>query len=101
MRPPTLEDRILKRIARKRGDVFLRSDFRDLGGYDQVGRTLRQLVRKGKLLKMGQGLYTRAAPSLLDGTPAPVRGIRGLVGEALRRVGVRMLPSRLEQDYNA
>ena len=34
MRPLTLEDRVLKRIARKRGDVFLRTDFRDLGGYD-------------------------------------------------------------------
>ena len=39
-----LKTRVLKRIERKRGDVFLRSDFSDLGGYDQVGRALRQLV---------------------------------------------------------
>ena len=29
MRPETLEDRLLKRIDRKRGDVFLRADFED------------------------------------------------------------------------
>jgi hypothetical protein len=28
----------MKRIDRKRGDVFLRADYKDLGGYDQVGR---------------------------------------------------------------
>lgn len=101
MRPLTLEDRVLKRIARKRGDVFLRTDFRDLGGYDQVGRTLRELVSKGRLLRMGQGIYTRAAPSPFDGKPAPVRGITRLTTEALRRIGITARPSKLEQDYNA
>lgn len=101
MRPLTLEDRVLKRIARKRGDVFLRGDFRDLGGYDQVGRTLRELVKKGRLLRMGQGIYTRAAPSPFDGKPAPVRGIKQLTAEALKRIGITARPSRLEQDYNA
>ena len=58
--PDSLQDRLEKRIARKRGDVFLRADFDDLGGYDQVGRALRGLVRKGRLMKIGQGLYARA-----------------------------------------
>lgn len=51
MKPKNLETRVVKRIARKRSDVFLRADFKDLGGYDQVGRVLRGLVRKGRLLK--------------------------------------------------
>jgi hypothetical protein len=100
MRPETLETRLLKRIDRKRGDVFLRADFEDLGGYDQVGRALRQLVRDGRLVKVGQGLYARARPSLTSGEPIPVGGLRALK-EALRRVGVETLPSRLEPDYNA
>jgi hypothetical protein len=41
MKPETLEIRLSSRINRKRSDVFLRSDFDDLGGYDQVGRALR------------------------------------------------------------
>jgi hypothetical protein len=100
MRPETLEDRLLKRIDRKRVDVFLRSDFGDLGGYDQVGRVLRDFVRKGRLVKVGQGLYARARPSLTNGEPVPVGGLSALK-EALRRVGVETLPSRLDREYNA
>jgi hypothetical protein len=100
MKPENLEDRLVKRIARKRVDVFLRADFRDLGGYDQVGRGLRQLVREGRLMKIGYGLYTRARPSLLDGKPTPVKGLRALAAEALGRIGIETAPTRLEQAYN-
>ena len=100
MKPETLEDRLLKRIDRKRGDVFLRADFEDLGGYDQVGRVLRKIVREGRLVRVGQGLYARARPSMTSGEPVPVGGLSALK-EALRRVGVETLPSRLEQAYNA
>jgi hypothetical protein len=81
--------------------VFLRNDFTDLGGYDQVGRVLRQLVRRGQLVKIGHGLYTRAAPSPFDGTPAPVKGLRALAAEALGRLGIETAPTRLEQAYHA
>ncbi len=100
MRPETLETRLLKRVDRKRVDVFLRADFEDLGGYDQVGRVLRDLVRKGRLVKVGQGLYARVRPAMTSGEPVPVGGLSALK-EALRRVGVETVPSRLEQDYNA
>jgi hypothetical protein len=96
-----LETQVSKRIDRKRGDVFLRADFSDLGGYDQVGRVLRQFVRQGKLLKIGSGLYARARPSTLDGAPTPVKGLRSLADEALRRLGIKTAPTRLEQDYSA
>jgi hypothetical protein len=100
MRPETLETRLLKRIDRKRGDVFLRADFDDLGGYDQVGRVLREVVRKGRLVRVGQGLYVRARPSITSGDPVPVKGLASLKA-ALNRVGVETLPTRLEQDYNS
>ena len=101
MKPKNLENRVLKRLARKGGDVFLRDDFSDLGGYDQVGRVLRHLVRTGQLVKIGHGLYTRAAPSPFDGTPTPVKGLRALAAEALGRLGIETAPTRLEQDYRA
>jgi hypothetical protein len=101
MKPKNLENRILKRLARKRRNVFLRNDFNDLGDYDQVGRVLRQLVRTGKLVKIGHGLYTKAAPSPFDGTPAPVKGLRALASEALDRLGIETAPTRLEQAYQA
>ena len=101
MRPESLEIRILKRIECKRGDVFLRSDFKDLGGYDQVGRVLRGLVRKGRLMKIGQGLYTRAAPSPFDGRPAPVKGLRAMAAEALKRLGVKTSATKFEKAYSS
>jgi hypothetical protein len=99
--PENLEDRVAKRISRKRGDVFMRTDFADLGGYDQVGRALRGLVSKGQLMKVGYGLYTRTRPSLLDGAPTPAKNIRELATEALGRIGVKTGLTRLEQAYNA
>ena len=56
-------------------DIFLRADFEDLGGYDQVGVVLRQLVRAGKLLKISKGMYARAEPSIIDGRPVPAKDI--------------------------
>ncbi|MFI5021644.1 MAG: hypothetical protein ACHQRJ_08330 [Alphaproteobacteria bacterium] len=97
----TLEIRVLDRIARKRRDVFLRDDFTDLGGYDQVGRVLRSLVREGRLVKIGYGLYTRAKASPFDGTPAPVKGIQSLMTEALKRLGIKPVATQFERDYAA
>lgn len=92
----TLAQLVEKRIARKKGDVFLRADFEDLGGYDQIGVVLRGFVKRGELLKLGQGIYTRARPSMLDGKPAPVKAIAPLMREALGRIGVKTRPTRLE-----
>ena len=53
MKPKNLETRVLKRLARKKGDVFLRDDFSDLGGYDGVdvhpGWATGKLVNAAKL----------------------------------------------------
>lgn len=100
MRAESLETRVVNRIARKRGDVFLREDFRDLGGYDQVGRVLRGLVRSGQLLKLGYGIYTRAVRSPFSDKPVPPKGLATLT-EALKRLGVEITTTRLEEDYNA
>ena len=78
-----------ERIARKRGDVFMREDFRDLGSSAQIGRALRALIRKGKLLRFGYGIYVRAELSPLDGKPAPAKTVRELATEALARLAPR------------
>lgn len=100
MRMENLETRILKRIDRKKGDVFLRADFKDLGGYDQVGRVLRGLVRQGRLIRLGYGIYSRAVKSPFSGQLLPPKGLTTLT-EALQRLGVEIVPSRLEEAYNA
>ena len=89
-KPESLEARLLRRIARKRGDVFMREDFRDLGSSAQIGRALRALIQKGKLLRFGYGIYIRAEPSVLDGKPAPAKTVRELATEALARLGAEV-----------
>ena len=96
----SLEKRMRRRIARNRGDVFLRADFSDLGSYGQVSRVLRDLLREGCLIKIVLGLYARATPSLRDGKPMPANGLRTLT-DALHRLGVETTPSRAELAYNS
>ena len=90
-------DEFVGLIDRKKADVFLRADFEDLGGYDQVGVVLRKFVRAGKLLKIGNGIYTRAQLSMLDGKPVPVKGITPLMTEALNKLGVETGPTKIER----
>jgi hypothetical protein len=71
-----------------------------MGGYDQIGRVLRGLVRKGLLMKIGQGLYARARRSSLDNKLRPEKGLDTLK-EALRRLGVETVPTRFERAYNS
>lgn len=96
-RPPTLSEKVEARLARKKGDVFLRADFEDLGSYDRVGVVLKRFVRAGKLLRLGQGVYTRAAPSIIDGEPVPVKNITAVVSEALGRLGVKTGPTKIDR----
>lgn len=52
--------RIQTRLKHSKPYVFTRGDFKDLAGYDQIGRALRELVKEGQLLKVGYGVYTKA-----------------------------------------
>jgi hypothetical protein len=96
----SLGQRLARRIARMKGDVFVRQDFLDLADYDQVGRALRTLTATGRLVKIGYGLYSRAAVSPFTGKAAPVKGIRILAVEALRRLGIQTGQTTLELSYN-
>lgn len=97
----TMIYKVSARIARKNNAVFVREDFEDIGGYDQIGRILRQLAANGKLIKIGYGLYAKAKRSSLTGDIVPIAPLPALAKEALERLGVQIAPSRLEQDYNA
>jgi hypothetical protein len=96
----TLERQMTARIARKKSDVFVRDDFTDLGGYDQVGRGLRNLVAKQQLIKVGYGLYARAAQSPLTGRTVPRVGLREIACQALDRLNVKTASSSYERAYN-
>jgi hypothetical protein len=97
----TIEYQIIARIARKKNDVFVRGDFSDISDYDQVGRALRNLTKKGSLIRLGYGVYARAKKSPINGETVPVAPLPVLAKEALQRLGIETAPSYLEEAYNA
>ena len=96
MTTQTLELRIRDKIRKSRRMVFLRDDFAALGGYDQVGRVLRQLEAQGRLVRIGKGLYAKARPNRITGKPmiAAPGGFDQAAKEALNRLGVQWEPAR-------
>ena len=86
----TIQSRIQTRVKRSKRSVFLRSDFKDIADYDQVGRGLRNLVSDGLLMKIGYGLYVRARVNRITGKLMPdnAAGADGVVIEAMEKLGV-------------
>ncbi|MCB1838843.1 MAG: hypothetical protein KDI61_01090 [Alphaproteobacteria bacterium] len=96
----TLESKITYRVKRSAVSVFVRQDFEDIGGYDQVGRILRQLVQKGLLINIGYGVYARAKQSALSGKVIPEKPLPELAQEALNKLGVKIIPTKAQKAYN-
>jgi Family of unknown function (DUF6088) len=98
----TLQAKVKERIARRRDDVFLTREFRDLGGEDQVVRALRGLVREGSLVRLGYGVYGRAVTSRLSGESILYSpdGFIGAARRALDKLGVKWEPTEAERAYN-
>ncbi|MBM3468337.1 MAG: hypothetical protein FJX71_02750 [Alphaproteobacteria bacterium] len=101
MRTGCLEEKIQDYISRKRRLVFLRSDFEEIcSDYDQVGRALKKLVRKGKLIRTGYGLYAKTKISKVSGKIIPCAPISTIGRVSLKRLNIKMGQSRAERAYN-
>jgi hypothetical protein len=102
-RAQTLREKIERKIDRtKNDDVFLPREFMHLGGEDQVLRALRTLVEKGRLVRLGYGVYGRAVVSGLSGKPMlySPQGFVGVARQALDKLGVEWEPTEAERAYN-
>lgn len=64
-----------------------------------MGRVLLSLIRKGKLIKIGYGLYAKSKVSSLTGNIVPVEPLPSLAKKALDRLGVATVPTKAEMDY--
>jgi hypothetical protein len=96
-----LEERILQLLNDSDREVFIRKDFEGLAGYDQVGRVLSSLILKGKLIRIGYGLYAKAMIAPISKRSIPRIGIRLLATEVLNRLyKIPTFPSSFEQSYN-
>lgn len=95
-----LAQQIQKRVAvNRRAGAFVRDEFLNLGGYDQVGRALRELVRDGALVRVGYGIYAKARRSTVTGKPVPTRPLISVATEGLRKLGYKVSPSAAALAY--
>ena len=99
MKTRNLDSRIAQSIAISKADVFLRSDFDKFGGYDQVGRALRSLVAKKKLVKSGYGVYVRAKTSVVTGNTIPVLNSLQVADCVLKKMGVKTFETEAVRRY--
>lgn len=98
----SIADQIEARVTRSKArNVFLRRDFEKFGSYDAVGRALRRLTEKGRLVQIGYGLYAKAQRSPFSGKAAPVLGISRLAAEALSRLGKKVEESTFSKAYSS
>lgn len=103
MKRAVLKPKVIAKITRSKQEVFLRADFAPLGGYDQIGRVLRQLTAEGVLIKIGYGLYAKARFNRINGEPmasAP-GGFTQIAQEALTRLGVAWSPGPATLAYQS
>lgn len=99
----TLKQRIEYRMRRRaKDDVFLPREFTDLSDEDQVLRVLRNLVKEGRLMKIGYGVYARAVCSRITGRPMvdSANGFSSAALQALTKLGVDWEPSSAVKAYN-
>jgi hypothetical protein len=101
MKSRILKNRIAIKIRRSNRQVFIRSDFKKIGEYDQVGRALRNLEAEGQLMRIGYGVYAKARPNPFTGKPmlAAEGGFEQVARETLKRLKVNYELSDAVKSY--
>ena len=86
----TTLNRIEMHIKASRRYVFERKDFAHFASHSQISRSLKLLIEKGVLMRLGYGLYTKATINSLTNQPMPTHpgGTDGVMLEILKKLGV-------------
>ncbi|MFM0277733.1 DUF6088 family protein [Paraburkholderia sediminicola] len=91
----------MRSIARRKGVVILRSELAGLGSPAQLSRVLVTLVKNGKLVRVGRGVYAKTRVNRFTGGPAPAAVFEAIASEAFRKLGIDIAPGTLLSEYNA
>src|ERR1035437_3176146 len=77
-------------IASSQSDVFLRSYFDRFGSPSRVTRAIQELIKNGKLTRLGYGVYAKTSPSPISGKPIPRKPLENLAEETFKALGVKV-----------
>lgn len=89
MKKILLKNRVQISIAKRSGNVILRSDIANLGSDTQLSEVLRTLTQEGKLIKLGAGIYAKAH-KVTDGEVLLVVSEQQVAKELFERLGVEV-----------
>lgn len=81
-----IEDKMLRSIHRKKGNVILRSDVSNLGSDSQVSEALRSLQDKKELVRIAVGVYAKTYRDPESGAARACADLRSLTNEALAKL---------------
>ena len=88
-------------IASSQSDVFLRSYFDRFGSPSRVTRAIQELIKDGKIVRLGYGVYAKASPSPISGNPIPKKPLESLAEQAFKALGVEVQLGESRAKYAA
>jgi Family of unknown function (DUF6088) len=96
-----LQERMLRAVKQRDGNVILRSELAGMGSSSQVSEALKGLQEQGVLVRIGSGVYAKTRKSSVTGAIIPAGSLETLASEMLRKLGVSLQESRVAAAYNA
>lgn len=96
-----LQERMLRAIRKRTGNVILRQELSRLGSASQITEALKALQVSGVLVRIGTGVYAKTRQSSVTGAMIPAGSLETLGVEALRKLRVPVSPGKAAAAYNA
>jgi hypothetical protein len=88
----SINSQIEAKIRRSRpGQIFLPSDFKDLGTSAAIRKTLSRLAKQESLIRMGKGIYVTAVHDKVFGAVLP--SLDEIATELARKEHVKIMPT--------
>ncbi len=96
-----LQERMLRSIKQRTGNVILRADIAKMGSPSQVSEALKALQSQGVLVRIGTGVYAKTRKSSVTGATIPAGSLETLAVEALKKLGVSVSAGSAAAEYNS
>ena len=90
---------MIRSISMRQGEVVLRSDFEEMASSAQVTRGLNELLKSGRIVRIGYGVFAKAKLSSISGKPVPREPLETLTLEALKKLGANPVVGVVQEKY--
>lgn len=91
--------RMAQSIARSSRDIFLRNELAQFGTPSRVTRGINDLMREGKIMRLGYGIYAKTEPSIVTGNPIPRKVLETLTKEAFNSLRIPIELGKAQTAY--